>query len=233
MNPQKYREELQKRSIKPSPGSWEKLNGKLSGHEKNNNGIYWLLLKVAAVFLVFVSVGFYFLKQEKEIINEPIIVSPSPKEQFKKIPVADDLIDTEVVANPRVSKSKMKRVPESDSTVEYSEVANLTEHYDTNENSVVKNTEEIFDDPELKEVTSAELITSEEQLIDEEIDQLLHKSKIKLIVNGEISSKKLVNSDALLNSVEDDLDKDLKQLLLEKIVNTIKKEKEVVSSKEN
>lgn len=233
MNPQKYREELQKRSIKPSPGSWEKLNAKLSGSEKNNNGINWLLLKVAAVFLVFVSVGFYFFKQEKEIINEPIIVSPSPKEQFKKIPVADDAIDTEVVANPSVSKSKMKRVPESDSTVEYSQVANLIEHQDTSENSVVKNTEEIIDDRDLKEVTSAELITSEEQLIDHEIDQLLHKSKIKLIVNGEISSKKLVNSDALLNSVEDDLDKDLKQLLLEKIVNTIKKEKEVVSSKEN
>ena len=33
--------------------------------------------------------------------------------------------------------------------------------------------------------------------------------------------------------VEDDLDKDLKQILLEKIVNTIKKEKEVVTSKEN
>ena len=54
-----------------------------------------------------------------------------------------------------------------------------------------------------------------------------------MIVNGERSSKKLVNSNALLNAVEDDLDKDLKQILLEKIVNTIKKEKEVVTSKEN
>ena len=77
------------------------------------------------------------------------------------------------------------------------------------------------------------MVHAEEQLIDDEINQLLSRSKIKLIVNGEISSKKLVNANALLNSVEDDLDKDLKQKLLEKIVNTIKKDKEVVTSKEN
>ncbi len=79
-----------------------------------------------------------------------------------------------------------------------------------------------------EETPGTEIVHAEEQFIDDEIEQLLYKSKIKLIVNGQISSKKLVNANALLNSVEEDLDKDLKQILLEKIVNTIKKDKEVV-----
>jgi len=34
MKPHKYREELQNRTISPSSGSWEKLDRKLSSHEK-------------------------------------------------------------------------------------------------------------------------------------------------------------------------------------------------------
>ncbi len=233
MNPQKYREELQNRTINPSPGSWEKLHGKLSSHEKNNKGSYWLFMKVAAVILVFVSVGFYFLKQPQEIISSPIIVSPTSKEKFNKIPVTDDVIETEVATTPNASTSKKKTIIESNGNGENTEVAALVEPYDKSENSVMENTEDVLVDTEIKEVKIAELTVAEEQLLDNEIDQLLYKSKIKMIVNGEISSKKLVNSNALLNAVEDDLDKDLKQILLEKIVNTIKKEKEVVTSKEN
>jgi len=233
MNPQKLREELQNRTIKPSPGSWEKLNGKLSSHENNNKGSNWLFLKVAAVILVFVSVGFYFLKQPQEIISTPIIVAPTSKEKFDKIPGADDVIETEVATAPNASTSKKKTIIESNSNGNNTEVVALVEPYNKSENSAMKNTEEVLDHLEIKEVKSAGLIAAEDQSIDDEIDQLLYKSKIKMIVNGQISSKKLVNSNALLNSVEDDLDKDLKQILLEKIVNTIKKEKEVVTSKEN
>lgn len=74
---------------------------------------------------------------------------------------------------------------------------------------------------------------SEEQLIDEEVEQLLRKSKIKLLVNGQISSNKIVSSEALLNSVEEDLYKDLKQKLIEKITSKLKNPKEVVTSREN
>jgi len=74
---------------------------------------------------------------------------------------------------------------------------------------------------------------SEEQTIDDEVEQLLYASKIKLTVNGQISSKKIVDANALLNSVEDDLYKDLKQKLIEKIAKKLKNPKEVVSSVEN
>jgi hypothetical protein len=69
---------------------------------------------------------------------------------------------------------------------------------------------------------------SEEQLLEEEVDQLLRKSQIKLVVNGHISSPKVVSSEALLNSVQEDLYKDLRQKLIEKLETKLKNRKDVV-----
>lgn len=233
MKPHKYRDELQNRTISPSPDSWERLNEKLSSHENNNKGRNWLFLKIASAILIFISVGFYFLKQEKEIINTPTIAAPASKEKFNKIPVADDVIETEIAVTPNNVTSKKKTGIESNRHEKPVKEVAFTQPSDHSEISVIKNTEATITDAGTEETPGTEIVHTEEQFIDDEIEQLLYKSKIKLIVDGQISSKKLVNANALLNSVEEDLDKDLKQILLEKIVNTIKKEKEVVSSKEN
>jgi hypothetical protein len=233
MKPHKYREDLQNRTISPSPDSWERLNGKLSSHENNNKGRNWLFLKIASAILVFISIGFYFLKQPQEIISPQKIAAPASKEKLNKIPVADDIIETEIAVTPKKVSSKKKTEIESIRNQEPVNEVAFTQPSGHREISVIKNTEATMTDAGKEETAGTEIVHPEELLIDDEIEQLLSRSKIKLIVNGEISSKKLVNADALLNSVEDDLDKDLKQKLLEKIVNTIKKDKEVVTSKEN
>lgn len=233
MIPNKYREELQNRTIIPSSDSWEKLDRKLSSHENNSKRYNWLFLKVASVILVFISVGFYFLKQEKEIMNTPRIAAPVSKEKINEIPAADDVIETEIAATPNNATIKKNTgIGTNRNQAQVKEVA-FTPTLEERKISVDKNTEAVLIDTRIKETQGAEIVHTEEQFIDDEIEQLLYKSKIKLIVDGQISSKKLVNANALLNSVEEDLDKDLKQILLEKIVNTIKKDKEVVSSKEN
>ncbi len=233
MKPHKYRDELQNRTISPSPDSWERLNEKLSSHENSNKGRNWLFLKVASVIVVFISIGFYFLQQQDAIISTPTIAAPASKEKFNTIPVADDVIETEIADTPNKVSTKKKTGIESNRHEEPVKEVAFRQPSDHSETSVVRHTEVVLIDAGIKETPSTEIVQTEEQSIDDEIEQLLHKSKIKLIVNGQISSKKLVNANALLNSVEDDLDKDLKQKLLEKIVNTIKKDKEVVTSKEN
>ena len=233
MIPNKYREELQNRTIIPSSDSWEKLDRKLSFHENNSKRYNWLFLKVASVILVFISVGFYFLKQEKEIMNTPTIAAPVSKEKINEIPAADDVIETEIAATPNNATIKKNTgIGTNRNQAQVKEVA-FTPPLEERKISVDKNTEAVLIDTRIKETQGTEIVHTEEQFIDDEIEQLLYKSKIKLIVDGQISSKKLVNANALLNSVEEDLDKDLKQILLDKIVNTIKKDKEVVSSKEN
>lgn len=233
MKPHKYRQELQNRTISPSSDSWEKLDSRLSLHQKKHKGRNWLFLKVASVILVFISVGFYFLKQEEEITTQPIIAAPASKEKFNKIPLADDVIETEIAVVPNDPIDKQKAGVGSNKNKQYTKEVVFAEPLKERQTSVIKKTDTVLIDTGKNETPGTETVHAEEQLIDDEIEQLLHQSKIKLIVNGQISSKKLVNADALLNSVEDDLNKDLKQKLLEKIVNTIKKEKEVVTSKEN
>lgn len=233
MKPHKYREELQNRTISPSSDSWEKLNKKLSSHEKNSKSNRWVFLKVASVILVFISVGFYFLKQEDETRTAPIIAAPASKEKFNEIPVKDDVIETEIATIPNTSTSKKKiEIQSNRKEVDVIKVA-MVEPMIESETSTMNQAENIMIDSLSKVNSSSEIADSKAGLIDDEIEQLLYKSKIKLIVNGQISSQKLVNADALLNSVEEDLNKSLKQKFLEKIVSTIKKDKEVVSSKEN
>ena len=174
----------------------------------------------------------YFLKGTfKRIVR--IDLGNMEKEKLNKIPVADDVIETEIAATPNNATIKKNTgIGTNRNQAQVKEVA-FTPPLEERKISVDKNTEAVLIDTRIKETQGAEIVHTEEQFIDDEIEQLLYKSKIKLIVDGQISSKKLVNANALLNSVEEDLDKDLKQILLEKIVNTIKKDKEVVSSKEN
>ncbi len=145
MKPHKYRDELQNRTISPSPDSWERLNEKLSSHEKNSKSSNWLLLKVASVILVFISVGFYFLKQEKEIINTPTIAAPASKEKFNKIPVADDVIETEIAVTPNNVTSKKKTGIESNRHEKPVKEVAFTKPSEDSEISVIKNTEATID----------------------------------------------------------------------------------------
>jgi len=233
MKPHKYREELQNRTISPSSDSWEKLNRKLSSHEKNNKSYNWLLLKVASLILLVISVGFYFLKQQEEIKSTPLITAPTSKEKFNRIPVTNDVLETEITATPNTSTSKKKTGIEPNRNEEHVKVVAFTQASGENETLKINQTENIMVDSMLTVSSASEIGDSTANLIDDEIEQLLYKSKIKLVVNGQISSHKLVNADALLNSVEDDLNKSLKQKFIEKIVTTVKKEREIVSSNEN
>ncbi len=55
MKPHKYREELQNRTISPSPDSWERLNEKLSSHENNRQGSQLAVFESSLC-----NIGFYF-----------------------------------------------------------------------------------------------------------------------------------------------------------------------------
>ena len=69
-NQDKYREEIQSRSIQPSEGSWEQLSKKLDAHEKLRKTKKWSFLKYVAAILLVASVGFYFFQPKNEIISD-------------------------------------------------------------------------------------------------------------------------------------------------------------------
>lgn len=231
MKQDKYREVLQNRSIKPSLDSWEKLNGKLSAHEKKPKGSYWMFLKVASVVLIFISVGFYFWEESDVDIDPPVIASPTLKEKLNTVPKTDDVSNTEIVVVPETSN--IKDEPVIDHIIKEETTLEVAATEPVNENI---SSEEIHHLAVIDSVSEVILLTEtldlKDQNIDDEVEQLLNNSKIKLVVNGQISSKKVVDAHTLLNSVEEDLYKDLKQKLIEKITNSLKNPKEVVTSRE-
>ncbi len=103
MKKHNYREALQNRTIKPSSGSWEKLNAKLNEDENKETGRNWLFFKVASVILIFISVGFYFFEEADDMINAPIIVSPTLKEKLNTAPENNNVIQTEIAVTPGAS----------------------------------------------------------------------------------------------------------------------------------
>ncbi len=232
MKDQNYREELQNRTIVPSSDSWEKLNARLAEHEHKEKRVRWRFFKVASVVLVFISVGFYFLKPAEHNINTPIIATPSLKDNVNTSKEINDVIETEIAETPKISTIKKKLIPDSQlgETIE-TEVA-LTQALDKNQESANKQIKLALNDSIAAVIVLSEIPNAEAQFIDEEVEQLLNKSKIKLVTYGQISSNK-VSANALLNSVEEDLYKDLKQKLIEKIANKLKNPKEVVTSREN
>ena len=232
MNEQhKYRTELHNRSIKPSEGSWDQLSKKMDAHENVKKGNKGLFLKYAAVVLVLISVGFYFLKPTKEVINTPIIVAPTLKEDIKNIPKINEEPEVRVAESP---KNKEVKEQSKKKSIIYPEINNIESEAlalnETKEQSPPSNTINV--ETEMVGIPTEEILIveqlSEEEILNAEVEQLLNASKIKLIINRQISSKRAVSAHALLAEVEDDLDKDFKDKLFEKIVTTLKQPRKVV-----
>lgn len=233
MKEDKYREALQDRTIEPSSGSWDKLSSQLDAKEAQSKNRNWSFLKVAVGILLVISIGFYFNRPEKEIIEEPVLVAPQVIEIQKTSPDVDDLNSTETASKPKTVEIEPAPFIDSAQQESIAVKVNFKQPIIQNEDSPI----EVERVTALDSVTEAILLTesfdSEEQFIDDEIEELLNKSRIKLVINGEISSRKVVDANALLDAVEEDIYKDLKQKLIEKISNTLKNPKEVVTSRDD
>lgn len=233
MKQHNLREELQNRSINPSLNSWEKLNGLLTAHDAKGKKGSWRFYKVASVILIFISVGFYFLNPLDSKINSPDVAAPSLKENPNTIHDINEATETEVTKKAVVSQITKKPLPDLQiSEPDKTEVA-LTESLNKTKDS----TNKLIEFPINNTITGALLMKDDPNakvlFIDDEVEQLLNKSKIKLTDHGQVYPHKVVSANALLNSVEEDLYKDLKQKLIEKITTKLKNPKEVVTSREN
>jgi len=226
----KYREALQKRKISPSLDSWERLNKKLTVHDYKDWRKKWLFPKYAAVILVFLSIGFYFFQPKEEVLNAPIIVAPTLKEELKKLPEINYDAEIKVATTPIISPSNPIIKKKSNSTVKNS--TSIEESIALKENNDEFEVSKEIMETEPTEILVVETI-SQEQLINNEVEELLEKSRIKIAIHSQNSTKKVVSANALLFEVEDDLDKDLKHKLFDKIVKTLKKPKQVITDRGN
>ena len=91
----KYREQLQQRSIQPSEAVWEQLSKQLDAHDNLQKKGKWFFLKYVAIILVIASAGFYFFQPKSEIISEEKTENPASKESVEKEPIINLKNDTD------------------------------------------------------------------------------------------------------------------------------------------
>lgn len=235
MEQHKLREELQKRSIAPSQNSWEQLSNQLDTHEKVQKGNKWAFLKYVAAILLLISVGFYFFQPSEKVTEDPIIVEPTIKEDFIKIKKAKELIVKPEIRVAETSTPKKETTVQKNQPIMNQPKNNKFENEATAFNNIetelqpskTTNIETVIVEMPTEEILIVNQ-PSEEEILDAEVEQLLRTSKIKLTVDRQMSSKRVVSANALLNDVEEDLDKDFKEKLIESIVTTLKKPRKVV-----
>ena len=234
MKQSKHREELQNRTVNPSSGSWERLSMKLDSPKVRKKGIKLQFLKYAAAILILISIGFYFSEPKEKEINSPIIVAPTLKKQLDNIPEINIDPQTEVAVKPEIYTIEKNInpepiIPSNKEKFSEEEVAYAPKE---NETFVIPVTENISSTRIINNIKT-ETLLSEEKVIDDEVTRLLNESKIRLLLKNPITSKNVVSAQALLNEVEGDLDKALKEKLMEKIANILNNPKEVVTFQEN
>lgn len=235
MKQSKYREELQNRTVNPSSDSWDRLSMKLDSPKVKKKGIKLQLLKYAAAILLLISIGFYFSEPKEKVINSPIIVAPSLKKELNNIPEINNGPQSEIAAKPGIYSIEKTINPEPLIPSNMERVPEEVVAYTVKETEILVNplTEKTTNDTLTKTSLQAETLLSEEKVINDEVTRLLYESKIRLLLNNEITSNNVVSAQALLNEVEGDLDKALKEKLMEKIANVLNNPKEVVTYQEN
>lgn len=222
---EKYREQLQNRTINPSSDSWEKLSKRLNTYDAvEKKSRKWIILKYVASILLIISAGFFFYQPNEKVIDTPIIVAPTIKEEIKKLPEENSNPKIEVVTNS--NSTTKKEVKKQLQLPKNFGVENET----TQEDLAVNDTIEIFiNETIINETIETSLIAKEENNIDIEVEQLL-KNATK---NQILTTEKVISAQDLLLEVEEDLDKDFKEKLIDNIVNTLKKPRIVISDRGN
>ena len=226
MNPNNYRKKLQDRNISPSSGAWEQLETVLDAHEKKKKRNPWMMLKAVSVVLILISIS-YYASGEKE--TDPIQNITFPSEQETVENTAEETHENSSVVSTSNNIQTPREVSKDNVNTAHLNPRSTKNEESTNDEEIKNSLIEVSLNDSIVGIVQVEkLPKSEEQLLEEEVDQLLRKSQIKLVVNGHISSPKVVSSEALLNSVQEDLYKDLRQKLIEKLETKLKNRKDVV-----
>ena len=241
MEPYKFEQDiknkLEKRKIKPSANSWEKLSGTLSQKEhRKNSKFLWIMGVAASVIgiLFFVSI---FLKEDTEKNIPTIVTSPELYEEEIIIKVASEELINEgdSLENIEIPEQKNKSSIATLEKPNYKAAKQKVKAVIVSNSLALKKNGNIAEIEKSKEVFSISGISfSEEQKIDNLISQIQNlKEETKRIAISDIDalllkaqqelalqkiydeSVKTVDAYKLLQDVEADLDKSFRFKVLE------------------
>lgn len=232
---EQLKEKLEQRRIEPSVDSWNKLSNKLDANEdnKNSKGFWWIGI-AATVAGVLLALTFVF-KSNTEIV-EPIIVDTKKETSIEKKDLQHlDVLNENTAVAIEESENKTKKNQEKETqklSIKTPLKAIIKEQQDAlilnkeNEGVAEVNTKINLEQAKNNTIeTSPELLSFESQKVNEVVAQIqklqqenneVTSQEIDALLEAaqkEITMRKLYNevtnavdANALLQSVEDDLD---------------------------
>ena len=218
-------QKLNNREINPSANSWDRLNAMLSVEEKPKKKRFsWL--PIAASFVVFASLGYYFfnshatdIPSDEPIIKESVIVNVEKNEENISPKESETLPKEVLVTSDKVDKTNKMTIqlkhatihnPQSKSINQRVSNINQSQEEDKNRVQLVENLKPISQNQELRtnKYISAEKLLAAVSGEDFKID----KTK-----NKDIKKRISVNPNALLSNAETELNQTYKETALEKL----------------
>ena len=239
MEPVKFekqaREQLQKREIKPSADSWERLEQRLDGKQDEKGFNLWWIGAVAAVAVVFFFLGTFF--GNDEVTQQiPVIVETASEEAQEKLPQENvstqkeeiRLASEEVKPEPeKVQKMKQtQQLPQQNSQEALAVVSEKPEMKTPSEET----SEMAFLEPEKIQEQASEEKKIPLEVNDAEIEALLMLASAEIEADPAYAQS-TVNAKELLNEVEYELEESFRDKVFEVIKDGWVKAKTAVANR--
>ncbi|HET7361857.1 MAG TPA: hypothetical protein VFI78_07995 [Salinimicrobium sp.] len=220
-----FKEKLEKQEIRPSAGSWEKLESRLNGEDKKPRWIWWagIAASVAVGILIF-SLIFNNnpIPQGTEIVGQPSTIETrfeeketdknqqfvSNEAEFITTSKTSDEINISVKGTKKTSSVQAATASSEDESLQIKKRKQLKAIWEERE-TVLLSTEI---------AKSFAGTTSEEKIFhsvtDAEIDALLKQARLKLPPHIFESTQNQISAGALLNGIETELNRSFRDKIL-------------------
>ena len=201
---------LQEREIVPSEKAWEKLNSQLP-QEKAKKRDTWYWAAAAVIILIFAGV---FMNNSKNELQKPAVVN-TEKENRETTPqtpspkIKEDAIVRNEVTEPLWKPEEKRNTPEPKKVTVAQEIKNEIEPQEL----VVDTIEE----EKVTEIVShlETLQSSGKEITEAMVDSLLIQAQRELALERAFNDPGKVDAMALLNEVENELDKSFRDKIFE------------------
>ena len=246
---QHIKEELNKREIEPTSKAWDKIANRLDKPEQRRK-INYLWWGIAASFTGLLIISTIYFNAKKSNTDDNIIIVNADKDSIEfKSDIRNNVIESSEenqIANTTINKKDNIKVLDKRAKIEpekpnnYPEKNEITEVVTVNPQLKIVNNKESFSQEELIQQKIAEVIAKVDQLqqksntlTDLEVDSLIRQAQKEILHNKIFRQNQSVDSMALLNEVEDELDKPLKDQLFDLLKKGIFESRNAIAARNN
>ena len=239
------KQRLEKRTIEPSSNAWDKLSRRLDdqGENSNNKIIWWI--GIAASFIgAFLVVTLFVNTNDQEAIIPEVVETPVDDSIIIPESNTEDNIDKKTIIQSNVTEElvfedlnktdvdpKNSGIEKRETTLRENEALASNNPIAINENANTSN--EKYTEEKESKATDALSNKSEVQIKeDPEIDLLLKQAQQDIALRKNENDKKLtIDSNALLEDVETDLDQSFREKIFETIITSYNSVKTAVAQR--